>query len=97
MVVLAVVVVFTLPDMFILWFTNYLQKHINVFRCLQLKDIVRSGQDDFEFKLNDWSNNVEEFVDSSPRNLRQNLKNVLFVLMIMNIIFDNIYVITTMM
>ena len=53
---------------------NYLQKHINVFRCLQLKDIVRSGQDDFEFKLNDWSNNVEEFVDSGPRDLRQNLK-----------------------
>ena len=53
---------------------NYLQKHINVFTCLQFKDIVGSRQNDFEFKLDNWSNNVKEFVDFGPYDLRQDLK-----------------------
>jgi len=52
---------------------DYLKKHIDVFLSLQLEDIVRSGQNDLELEFNNWANNVEEFINLSSLNLRQNL------------------------
>ena len=52
---------------------DYLKKHIDVFLSLQLEDIVRSGQNDLELEFNNWANNVEEFINLSSLNLRQDL------------------------
>ena len=52
---------------------DYLKKHIDVFLSLQLEDIVGSGQNDLELEFNNWANNVEEFINLSSLNLRQNL------------------------
>ena len=48
----------------------YLQQDINIFLSLQLENVIRSSQNNFEFKLNNRANNVKEFIDLCSLDLR---------------------------